>query len=85
MISSVLGTVIDDNGDAVEGATIIFEDLITFTDEYGVFQFNNEKLNSNGTFLKVTKDGFFDGSRKFYATEGKTSRVTIELIPKNVG
>ena len=82
VVSSVLGIVIDDNGDAVEGATITFEDLITFTDENGVFQFNNEKLNSNGTFLKVTKNGFFDGSRKFYATERKTSRVLIELIPK---
>ncbi len=62
VISSVLGFVIDDNGDAVEGASVAFETLTTFTDENGVFQFNDEKLHSTGTYLTVTKDGYFDGS-----------------------
>lgn len=80
VISSVLGTVTDDDGNAIAGATVTFEDLITFTDENGIFQFNDELLYSSGTYIKVTKDGFFDGSRKFYASEEKTARIAIELI-----
>jgi hypothetical protein len=79
---SVLGKVIDDNGIAVEDAVVTFEDISVFTDEYGVFQFKNESLYSTGTYIKVTKDGFFDGSRSFYPSEGKTSMVVIEMISK---
>ncbi len=78
---SILGTVLDQNGNAVEDAAVTFEDKMTFTDEFGVFQFKDEQLYSSGTFIKVTKDGFFDGSRRFYASSGNTSIVSIELIP----
>lgn len=80
VISSVMGEVLDDTGNAVEGATVTFEDQIIFTDDNGVFQFNNEQLYSDGTYIKVTKDGYFDGSRRFYASVGKTSRVVIQLM-----
>ncbi len=79
--SSVLGTVIDNNGISVKGAMVTFEDQVTFTDDNGVFQFNDEQLYSSGTYIKVSKDGFFDGSRRFYASEGNTSIIAIELIP----
>ena len=79
--SSVLGTVIDNNGISVEGAMVAFEDQVTFTDDNGVFQFNDEQLYSSGTYIKVSKEGFFDGSRRFYASEGNTSIVAIELMP----
>jgi len=83
VVGSVLGTVIDDNGEAVEGAMVTFENTTVFTDEFGVFQINDESLYSSGTHIKVTKDGYFNGSRNFYPSSGKTSRVAIEMIPLN--
>lgn len=82
--SSVLGTVIDAEGYAVEGAMVTFEDKVIFTDNLGVFQFRNEQLYSSGTYIKVSKEGFFEGSRRFYPTSKKTSLVAIELIPLEI-
>ncbi|MDJ0674255.1 MAG: FISUMP domain-containing protein [Calothrix sp. MO_167.B42] len=84
VLSSVVGTVIDAQGNTIEGAAVTFEDDMIFTDENGVFQFRNEELYSTGTFISVRKDGFFDGSRRFYPSPGKTSIITVELIRKNI-
>jgi len=84
VIGSVLGTVIDNSGQAIEGATVTFEDNITFTDENGVFQFVEEGVYETGTFISVSMNGYFDGSRKFYPTRGETSMIIIELIAKEV-
>jgi len=77
---SVMGTVIDENGAAIEGATVTFGNLTESTDEYGVFQFNNQTMLASGTYIKVEKEGYFKGSRKFYPTTGATSRVNVELM-----
>ena len=81
---SVLGTVVDNNGIAIEGTAVILEDKTVYTDENGIFQFNNETLFSSGTYIEIIKDGFFAGSRRFYPSAAKTSMVTVELIPKNL-
>lgn len=77
---SVLGTVIDENGSAVVDAIVSYGNLTEVTDQYGVFQFNDETLYADGTYIKVEKDGYFLGSRKFYPTANATSRVVVELL-----
>ncbi len=77
---SVMGTVIDENGLAVSEATVSFGNLTESTDQYGVFQFNDRTMHTGGTYIKVEKDGYFHGSRKFYPEANATSRVTIELM-----
>ena len=77
---SVMGTVIDENGQAVSDATVTFGSLTESTDQYGVFQFNDRTMHTGGTYIKVEKDGFFHGSRKFYPVANATSRVTVELM-----
>lgn len=81
VLGSVMGSVIDDNGQAVADADVRFNGLTTTTDEYGIFQFIDEQLHANGTYIKVEKDGYFLGSRKFYPAAGSTSRITVELMP----
>ena len=77
---SVMGTVIDESGQPVIGAEVTYGNLVESTDEYGVFQFNDETLYSDGTYIEVEKDGYFHGSRKFYPVANTTSRVTVELL-----
>lgn len=78
---SVMGTVIDENGLAVSDAKVTFGNLTENTDQYGVFQFNNQTMYTGGTYIKVKKDGYFHGSRKFYPIAGATSRINVELMP----
>ena len=77
---SVMGTVVDESGLAVTEATVSFGNLTVNTDQYGVFQFNDRTMHTGGTYIKVEKDGYFHGSRKFYPVANATSRVTVELM-----
>jgi len=81
--SSVIGTVVDENGEAIADATVTLNNLAASTDEFGVFQFKDQTMHSGGTYVKVEKDGFFHGSRKFYPTTESTSKVNIELMTMN--
>ena len=78
---SVLGTVVDENGEVLEGATVTYGGLTEITDEYGVFQFNDTEMYTGGTYVEVEKDGYFHGSRKFYPTADAVSRVNVKMIP----
>ncbi|MEM9545666.1 MAG: astroprincin family protein [Bacteroidota bacterium] len=82
-ISSVIGTVKDEQGRAVSDAIVWFENKSVVTDELGVFQFKDEMLYSSGTYIQVKKEGYFHGSRRFYPSKGNTSMINIELMPLN--
>ena len=82
--SSVLGSVVNDQGDVVPDALVQYGDISTMTDEYGVFSFKNTDLYQDGTFISVAKDGFFTGSRRFYPVLNETSHIKIELLTKTI-
>lgn len=77
---SIMGSVVDDNQQPIADATVLFGNEVTTTDDYGVFQFVDTKLFADGTYIKVKKDGYFIGSRRFYAKVGETSNVRIQLL-----
>lgn len=76
------GTVIDENGNPVNGATVTSGTQTTTTDHYGVFRFSNISMSKNNAYVKVTKTGYFTGMRTFVATAGRTHIVRIRLLPK---
>jgi len=80
VVSSIQGSVTDDNGNLVSGALVTMDDETVETDENGVFQFLNKKMNKNGAFVSVKKDGYFNGSRRLYPSTGSTSLINIELL-----
>ena len=80
--SSVMGIVTDGDGFAVEDALVRFEDILTYTDENGVFQFKDERLIKEGTFVTIEKSGYFKGSRMFYPEIGNVNRITIQLMER---
>ena len=104
VVASVFGVVRDYSGAPVSDASVSLSDHSTFTDENGVFRFDDVELVKDyevffndisshfpednvahtlkGSFLKVEKDGFFLGSRRFYPEIGETSNIEIHLLPE---
>ena len=77
------GFVVDENGQPIESAEITMGSITTKTDVYGHFFFNNVTMNAEGTYVKVYKSGYFDGSRRFFAMEGQENRIKIEMIAQS--
>jgi len=80
--ASLQGRVVDDGGQPVADAVVLSGSASTTTDEHGVFVFTNVKMSSRFGFVKVTKDGYFAGSRSILATAGSENFVSIKLIPR---
>jgi hypothetical protein len=82
VVAGVRGTVIDENNQPVQGASVTSGSNTTSTDRYGVFHFNNISLSKTNGYVKVTKQGYFTGSRTFVSTAGRIHSVRIRLLPK---
>ncbi|MFK7775064.1 MAG: carboxypeptidase-like regulatory domain-containing protein [Saprospiraceae bacterium] len=80
--SSVLGLVIDEAGNPVEGATVTLNLETITTDIYGTFRFKNTMMNKQGTFIKIEKDGYFESGRKFFPQNAETNNIKVELLEK---
>jgi len=82
VVASVRGIVVDENDRPVVGATVTSGTNTTTTDRYGTFHFNGINLSKANGYVKVTKAGYFTGSRTFITTAGRTHNVRIKLLPK---
>ena len=80
---NVIGFIVDENNTPVSGAVVDLNGQDFVTDDYGHFFINNETMNELGTFVKVQKDGFFPGSRRFFPKENQDNRIKIQLLEKN--
>lgn len=81
--ATVRGAVVDLNGDGVEAAFVDYKGNNTITDAEGNFVLSGQ-LDAAGTYLRVTKSGYFDGSRKFSATEEATDFVNVQLVQRDL-
>ncbi len=82
--ASVRGLVINQNGDAIEGASVLVNGENIITDENGVFSFQNIRMDEYGTLIKVEKDGFFLGAKFVQPKQGKESITKIMLLPRTL-
>ena len=82
VVGSVLGSVVDENNRPVTGATVTSGNKTTTTDRYGAFRFNSINLSKANGYIKVTKPGYFMGTRTFISVAGTTHTIRIKLIPK---
>jgi len=81
---TVTGKVIDNNNNAVAGATVKAGSNTTITDSRGLFRFNNIPLDKYAALVTVEKSGFFKGYRVFSASANNTSFVKLKLVPKTL-
>lgn len=82
--SSLVGTVIDEAGNPVEGASVQLDDLTTTTDANGVFSFRNTTMNSTGTYIQVHAAGYFPGSKTIFTSENNTAYTRIQLLDRTI-
>jgi hypothetical protein len=82
--ASVRGIVVDDKNIPVYGATVTSGTQTTTTDHLGQFYFKNITLSKNNGYVKVSKAGYFQGSRSFFTTAGRTHTVRIMMLPKTM-
>jgi len=67
---SILGYVYDENNQPVENANVKLYSSTSTTDKYGMYSFNNVKLDKLGTYIKVEKSGYIFGSDMIYPDKG---------------
>ena len=84
VITSVSGLVMNQNNQPVEGATITFGSKTTLTDGEGLFKIEDVMVMENQAFVKVDKDGYFHGSRTFFAYANEMEFVRITLLEKTI-
>lgn len=80
---SLTGFVVDEAGEPVVDADVTLGGITTKTDAFGHFFYKDVDLNARGTLVRVNKDGFFPGSRRFFAVEDSENRVKIQLLTKS--
>ncbi len=80
--AAVNGFITDENGEAVEGATITGGTTTATTDEFGYFKIDNAAFAKSAGFIQVSKAGYFTGYRTFLPIEGKETFIRLKLIPK---
>lgn len=82
VIASVQGSVLDENGLPVQGATVTSGTASTTTDENGVFNFSDISLSSRFGYVKAVKQGYFTGSRSILTSAASSNYISIKLIPR---
>ena len=80
--SSVSGFVVDENNQAVAGASVVVYDKTTTTDDYGYFSVKNVNVVKTAAVVTVNKSGYFPGIKTYIATENKSAFFRIKLLPK---
>jgi hypothetical protein len=80
--SSVSGFVVDENNQAVAGASVVVYDKTTTTDDYGYFSVKNVNVVKTAAVVTVKKSGYFPGIKTYIATENKSAFFRVKLIPK---
>lgn len=85
-VNDVTVHVVDTRNNPVKGADIEFAGQKMSTDAKGIAVFKEARFPQNMGYIKVSKDGFFDGSRTILAVDkehGSQTQARIMLVPLN--
>lgn len=76
---NLVGYILDNDNNPVAGAKVSIYSDETTSNNFGVFTFNNTKVDPQGTFIKVEKSGYLIGSDMVYPnSDGKgTARIMM--------
>ena len=82
VIASLKGRVIDENGVPMEGVSVVSGGGMRTTDVNGIFTFSNIGMSSRWGYVKVSKPGYFTGSRSIITNGAASNYVSILMIPR---
>ena len=80
---TLVGYIFDSSNNPVSGASVSIYNGETTTNEFGLFIFEDAKLDPQGTFIKAEKDGYIVSSDLVYPSSNgnATSRIImLEII-----
>ena len=79
VVASVFGVVTDQYGEPVSNADVWLETYAGTTNDLGLFLFRDVEIYDD-TYLRVEKQGYFNGSRRFYPIAGNTANIRVQLL-----
>ena len=79
---SLAGRVYDEDNQPIVDALVTIKNQSTTTDERGLFVFKQIPMDAAGTFVLVKKDGYFNGSNRFFPKDGSQNYSNIKLLTK---
>ena len=82
--ASVEGIVVEESGAPVDQAVVRIGNQTTRTNHEGLFVINDMIMNQSGTLLSVEKEGFFDGSMRFFPKSDSKNFTTLTLLEKQI-
>ena len=77
------GIVSDEAGNPLAGTKIIVGNVVKYTDNHGIFTFNNVKTNSKRTVLNATKNGYWDRIHGFIPSTNGVNYCRLTLATKS--
>ena len=78
--SDIIGYVYNENNIPVVDAIVMTYSGSTKTNQHGVFIFKNAKMDRQGTYIKVIKNGYILGSDFVYPTTEATTYAYVKLL-----
>lgn len=84
-VVAVWGVVRNETGQAIAGALVKsgWSSEQTTTDARGFFKFESLVCFEQSAYLRITKPGYFEGSRSWIPTYGGNNRVEVQLLSRN--
>lgn len=79
-MASLGGQVLDENNKPIGNALVTLGAMTTKTNFFGLFEFPNTLLDASGSFVKVEKEGYFNGSRRFFPLDQSRNLIKIKLL-----
>ncbi len=80
--TNLTGVVLDAEKEPIIDAEILVAGQVAVTDSNGVFRFINIDLSSNGSLIKILKDGYFEGFQFVSGLPGENSYQESILVKK---
>jgi protocatechuate 3,4-dioxygenase beta subunit len=77
--TTLTGTVVDEANNPVDAATVTANGKTTSTNAQGFFTISNLTVSPNRAYVKVTKTGFFTGSKACIPAANSATQVKITL------
>ena len=78
--STIVGYVYDENNQPVAGADVAIYSTATKTSKHGTFIFKNVKMDKQGTYIKVVKNGYVLGSDYVYPAANTISYSYVKIL-----
>jgi len=76
------GRILDENGQAIQGAQVRVEGESASTDKNGVFRLKPVRVDADNAIVFVNKIGYFDFSRAHIVQNNAILNLTIQLLKK---